>query len=203
MQAVMRRVIDVLGAAVGVILLTPVMALIALLVKIDSAGPVIFRQMRVGKGGELFEFYKFRTMRVESDPYGFSPREETDPRVTRIGRFLRRSSLDELPQLFNVLQGDMSLVGPRPLLPWQYEKWTAHQRRRCEVKPGMTGWAQTHGRAGLTHEDKIELDIWYVDHASLILDFKIILQTIVQTIKGKDVLEVQYSRETFPEEGPR
>jgi len=192
MIAMVRRAMDISGALAALILCAPAMALIAAVIRLSSPGPAVFRQKRVGRAGRLFTFYKFRTMRTDVDPYGFSPRDRLDPRVTRVGRVLRRFSLDELPQLINVLQGDMSLVGPRPLLGWQYDRWTDHQRRRCEVKPGLTGWAQIHGRAALTHEDKIELDIWYVDHASFMLDIKIILKTIVRTLTGKDTFEVRY-----------
>lgn len=192
-MAGIRRAIDIFGALTGLVLLTPVMALIAAAIKADSRGPAVFRQTRVGRGGGRFAFYKFRTMRVNVDPYGFSPRDAADPRVTRVGRLLRKYSLDELPQLVNVLQGEMTLVGPRPLLPWQYDRWTARQRRRCEVKPGLTGWAQVHGRAALTHEEKIALDVWYVDHASFALDAKIVFKTIVQAIRAENTLEVRYS----------
>jgi len=170
------------------------MVLIGLWIRLDSAGPAIFVQMRVGRHGELFRFYKFRTMRADVDPYGHSPNSHSDDRLTRSGKWLRKSSLDELPQLFNVLRGEMTLVGPRPLLPWQYEQWTEHQRRRCDVKPGLTGWAQVNGRGSLTHEDKIELDVWYVEHRSAALDLKIIGRTLWQAIRGQDVLEKQYSR---------
>lgn len=198
MYAWVRRMIDAVGAAAGLVVFTPLLAVISLCIRLDSPGPVIFRQRRIGKDGKAFTFYKFRTMCTDTDPYGFSPRDASDPRVTRVGGVLRKTSLDELPQLFNVLQGQMSFVGPRPLLPWQYAQWTDDQRRRCRVKPGLTGWAQVHGRAALAHEDKIDLDIWYVDHASLMLDVKIVVQTVLQTIRGKDILEVRYSRDDPP-----
>ena len=198
MRQVVTRIMDLLGASAGLVVCWPIMALIGLLIKLDSPGPVIFRQDRVGKDGKVFKLLKFRTMHADVDPYGHSPSAISDPRVTRIGRFLRKTSLDELPQLVNVLSGEMALVGPRPLLPWQYALWTARQRRRCDVKPGLTGWAQVRGRGALTHEDKIELDLWYVDHASLPLDLKIILQTILTTIKREGIYEVQYSRTDPP-----
>ena len=193
-MAGLRRAIDIVGALLALVLFAPAMAVIAAAIKLDSTGPAVFRQTRVGRGGKPFLFYKFRTMRTDADPYGFSPRDQADPRITRIGRFLRKSSLDELPQLVNVLLGHMTFVGPRPLLPWQYDLWTPHQRRRCQVKPGLTGWAQVHGRAALTHEEKIELDIWYVDHAGFWLDTKIIFKTIIQALRGANTLEVRYSR---------
>ncbi len=191
---IIKRIIDIVGAIVGLILFAPLMLILAIIIKLDSQGPAIFCQERVGKDGKKFKFYKFRTMRTDVDPYGFSPKDFGDPRITRIGKFLRKYSLDELPQLINVLKGDMSLVGPRPLLPWQYKKWTEHQRRRCLVKPGLTGWAQVKGRASLTHEDKIELDIWYVENAGFWLDIKIIFLTLGRVIKGEDILEKKYSK---------
>jgi sugar transferase EpsL len=190
----MKRVIDVLAACVALAILSPLMALIALAVRWSSPGPAVFRQNRVGKNGKVFTFYKFRTMRTDADPYGFSPKDDSDPRVTKVGKILRKYSLDELPQLMNVLKGQMTLVGPRPLLPWQYEKWTDRQKRRCEVKPGLTGWAQVQGRGALTHEDKIELDLWYVDHYSPWLDLKIIGKTFGKVWRGEDTLEVRYSK---------
>lgn len=192
-QAV-KRPVDFLLALLGLLLLLPGMAALALAVRLSSPGPAVFRQDRIGKNGKPFTFYKFRTMRTDADPYGFSPKDEADPRVTRIGRFLRKYSLDELPQLLNVLKGDMALIGPRPLLPWQYAQWNDHQKRRCDVKPGLTGWAQVRGRGSLTHEDKIELDIWYVDHVSPWLDLKILAMTFAKVLRGEDTLERQYSR---------
>ena len=189
-----KRITDIIGALLALIIFSPIMLIIAILIKLDSKGPAIFVQDRIGKDGKAFRFYKFRTMRTDTDPYGFSPKEFDDPRITRLGKFLRKYSLDELPQLFNVLKGDMSLVGPRPLLPWQYEKWTEYQRQRCNVKPGLTGWAQVKGRASLTHEDKIELDIWYVKNANFWLDIKIILMTLIKVLKTEDILEKQYSK---------
>jgi sugar transferase EpsL len=192
---IVRRILDFFVAMVGLIVAVPLMAVIALWIKRDSPGPAVFTQLRVGLKGKPFTFYKFRTMRTEADPYGFSPSDPGDPRVTRSGRFLRKYSLDELPQLLNVLKGDMTLIGPRPLLPWQYEKWTDRQRRRCEVKPGLTGWAQVMGRGAVTHEDKIELDLWYIDHANLLLDLKILFLTVFKVVRGEDILEVRYSRD--------
>jgi|WetSurMetagenome_2_1015567.scaffolds.fasta_scaffold269676_2 lipopolysaccharide/colanic/teichoic acid biosynthesis glycosyltransferase len=189
-----KRVIDLLAAGLGLIILAPLIAGILLAIKLGSAGPAIFCQNRAGKNGKIFTLYKFRTMRTDTDPYGFSPKDESDPRVTKIGKILRKYSLDELPQLVNVLMGKMTLVGPRPLLPWQYDQWTDRQKRRCEVKPGLTGWAQVQGRGALTHEDKIELDLWYIDHLSPWVDLKILAQTAGQVLRGQDTLEVQYSK---------
>lgn len=190
----LKRLIDLTIAALFLILFLPLFLIIAILIKLDSAGPVIFVQKRIGKDGKPFNLYKFRTMKTDTDPYGFSPKSFDDPRITRIGKLLRKYSLDELPQLINIIKGDMSLVGPRPLLPWQYERWTEEQKKRCKVLPGLTGWAQIKGRAALTHEDKIELDLWYVKNASLLLDLKIMLLTIIKVLKGEDTLEQKYSK---------
>jgi sugar transferase EpsL len=195
MYGLIQRSLDILVSAMGLMIFAPLMAAIAAWIRIDSPGPVIFRQNRVGLCGKIFTLYKFRTMRTDTDPYGFSPKDESDPRVTPSGKFLRKYSLDELPQLMNVLMGKMTLVGPRPLLPWQYERWTDRQKKRCDVKPGLTGWAQVSGRGALTHEDKIELDLWYIEHMGLKLDLKILWMTIFRVLRSEDVLEVKYSRE--------
>jgi len=189
-----KRILDLAVSAAALVFLFPVMLVIAVLIRADSPGPSLFRQQRVGLGGKTFKLFKFRTMRPDVDPYGFSPADGSDPRLTRIGKPLREHSLDELPQLINVLLGHMSLVGPRPLLLWQYEKWTPRQRRRCEVKPGLTGWAQVLGRTELTHEEKIELDLWYVDHAGLWLDLKILWMTIAVVLKRQGTYEPKYSQ---------
>ena len=174
----MRRVRDVVGAALVLVLTSPLLALAALWVKLADRGPVLYQQRRVGKDGVDFELLKLRTMIVgaETKGAGFAV-EEGDPRITRAGRMLRRLSLDELPQLWNVVRGEMSLVGPRPTLRYQVERYTPRQRRRLEVLPGITGWAQIHGRARLPWEDRIELDVWYVEHRSPWLDLKIIART--------------------------
>ncbi|MFA5865366.1 MAG: sugar transferase [Phycisphaerae bacterium] len=190
---ILKRIVDCVAAVLGLILLSPILVVIAVAIKLGSPGAIIFRQRRMGKGGKEFTFYKFRTMRMDTDPYGFSPQDNSDPRVTGVGKILRKYSLDELPQLANVVKGEMSLIGPRPLLPWQYEKWTDHQKRRCEVKPGLTGWAQVQGRAVVTHEDKIEMDIWYVDHTGVWLDLRILAKTFGMVLRGEGTLEVQYS----------
>ncbi len=163
----MNRALDVAGAGAGLVVAAPVLALAALAIKLEDGGPVFYRQRRVGRRGEEFELLKLRTMVVG----------ERDPRITRTGRALRRVSLDELPQLWNVARGDMSLIGPRPTLRYQVERYTERQRRRLEVKPGLTGWAQVHGRAALPWEERIELDVWYVEHRSPWLDLKIMLRT--------------------------
>lgn len=191
-----KRLFDILVSLLALGLVYPVMLVIAIAVRADSRGAVIFRQRRAGLNGKSFVMLKFRSMRTESDPYGISPGSGQDPRLTRVGRFLRETSLDELPQLFNVLSGDMSLVGPRPLYERQAAQWDARQRGRLDVRPGITGWAQVSGRGDLPIEDKIELDLWYVQHQSLWLDVKIIFNTIQNALKGRaNIYEKQYSRE--------
>ena len=174
----MNRALDAAAAGLGLAVASPFLAVAALAIKLDDGGPVLYRQRRVGLDGEEFELVKLRTMDVgaERKGAGFAV-NEGDPRITRAGRMLRRLSLDELPQLWNVVRGDMSLVGPRPTLAYQVERYTPRQRRRLEVRPGITGWAQIHGRARLPWDDRIELDVWYVEHRSPWLDLKIIART--------------------------
>ena len=173
------RVADLALAALGLLVGAPIVAVSAAAIKLTSHGPVIYRQQRVGREGQAFEVYKLRTMRMGADPVGVgTPVLEDDPRVTRVGRFLRRFSLDEIPNLVNVLRGEMAIVGPRPTLAAQVELYTPSQLRRLEVKPGLTGWAQVNGRAGIPWEERIELDVWYVDHWSLLLDVRILARTL-------------------------
>jgi len=174
-----KRALDVTGAAVGLALSAPVVGVAALLIKREDGGPVLFRQERVGRGGAPFEVLKLRTMVVDAESKGAGYAvAEGDPRILRIGDLLRRTSIDELPQFWNVLVGEMSLVGPRPTLQYQVDRYTDRQRRRLEVKPGLTGWAQIHGRAQLPWDERIELDVWYVEHQSLGLDLRIMLRTV-------------------------
>jgi lipopolysaccharide/colanic/teichoic acid biosynthesis glycosyltransferase len=174
----MKRVLDLLIAGVGSILTAPMVALLALAIRIESPGHPIYRQTRVGKDGELFQIYKLRTMVRGAEFTGAGLAiQEGDDRITRVGNFMRRYSLDELPNLWNVLRGEMSIVGPRPTLEFQVLQYTEHQRRRLEVKPGITGWAQINGRASLPWTERIELDIWYVAHQSLLLDLRILART--------------------------
>ncbi|HEX2504974.1 MAG TPA: sugar transferase [Gaiellaceae bacterium] len=174
----MKRALDVVGAVCGLLVTAPVLGLAALAIKIEDRGPVFYRQSRVGMGGRNFEVLKLRTMVVDADRLsGTWPVDERDPRITRVGSLLRRLSLDELPQLLNVLRGDMSLVGPRPTLAYQVEQYTPRQRRRLDVRPGLTGWAQVNGRARLRWAERIELDVWYVENQSVWLDLKILLRT--------------------------
>jgi lipopolysaccharide/colanic/teichoic acid biosynthesis glycosyltransferase len=174
----LNRSLDVAIAGAGLALTSPFLAAAALAVKLQDGGPVLFRQTRVGKDGRDFELLKLRTMVVgaESKGAGYAV-DKGDARITRVGRFLRRTSLDELPQLWNVVRGDMSLIGPRPTLRYQVERYSERQRRRLEVLPGITGWAQIHGRASLSWDERIELDVWYVDHRSPRTDLLILLRT--------------------------
>ena len=163
-------------------------------IRLSSKGPAVFKQERAGKNAKPFIFYKFRTMRTDVDPFGPSPKSGQDARLTGIGKFLREYSLDELPQLLNILKGDMSTVGPRPLYVSQISEWNERQKRRLVVKPGLTGLAQISGRGELTREDKLEFDAQYVDKASFWLDIKIILKTIAQVFTKKSIYEKKYSR---------
>jgi len=174
----MNRALDVAVAGVGLVLTSPLIGLAALATRLEDRGPVLYRQTRVGKGGEDFELLKLRTMVVGAERLGAGYAVNVgDARITRVGRFLRRTSIDELPQLWNVLRGDMSVIGPRPTLRYQVEQYDAHQRRRLEVRPGLTGWAQVQGRAALPWPERIELDVWYVDHRTPRLDLEILLRT--------------------------
>jgi lipopolysaccharide/colanic/teichoic acid biosynthesis glycosyltransferase len=186
-----NRVLDVVGASVGLALASPFLAAAAIAIKLDDRrGPVLYRQQRVGKDGHEFELVKLRTMVVGAERQGAGwAVNRGDPRITRVGSVLRRISLDEVPQLWNVVRGEMSLIGPRPTLAYQVEQYTPHQRRRLDVRPGVTGWAQVQGRASLPWEERIELDVWYVDHRSPWLDVKILARTPLAlfggTYKGK------------------
>jgi lipopolysaccharide/colanic/teichoic acid biosynthesis glycosyltransferase len=178
-------VADVVLAAIGLVLAGPFLLAAAVAIKLSSRGPVFYRQQRVGKDGHVFEVLKLRTMRKGADPVGVgTPVLEGDPRVTSVGRLLRRFSLDELPNLVNVLRGEMAIVGPRPTLAAQVDLYTPRQRRRLEVKPGLTGWAQVNGRAGIPWEERIELDVWYVDHRSPLLDLRILARTMRMLASG-------------------
>lgn len=185
-----KRVLDIVISltvlAVGAI----PMLIVALLIRMESPGPAIFRQERIGKDGKVFEFLKFRSMCLGAEHTGtgvYSDRNDT--RVTRLGKILRATSIDELPQLINILKGDMSLIGPRPPLtyhPWPYGEYTQEQKRMFEVRPGITGWAQVHGRKGVEWHHRIELNVWYVDHVSFWLDVKIFFTTIYKVLCNAD-----------------
>jgi lipopolysaccharide/colanic/teichoic acid biosynthesis glycosyltransferase len=181
----MPRVLDIVIAVIGLILSSPLMLLSAIAIKLDSRGPVVYRSRRSGRGGAEFDLFKLRTMHPGADPVGVgTPVLEGDPRITRAGRVIRRLSLDELPNLVNVLRGEMAIVGPRPTLPAQVAGYTGPQRRRLEVRPGITGWAQVNGRAGIPWEERIELDVWYVEHRSLGLDLRILGRTARLLVTG-------------------
>jgi lipopolysaccharide/colanic/teichoic acid biosynthesis glycosyltransferase len=186
----LKRALDVVGAGAGLALASPLLAIAAAAVKLEDGGPVFYRQRRVGQEGEAFDLLKLRTMVVGAERQGAGwAVDEGDPRITRVGRALRRLSIDEVPQLWNVLRGEMSLVGPRPTLAYQDERYSERQRRRLEVKPGITGWAQVNGRARLKWADRIELDVWYVENRSTWVDLKILVRTpmalFTGTYKGK------------------
>jgi lipopolysaccharide/colanic/teichoic acid biosynthesis glycosyltransferase len=179
-----KRALDLALASTIAVAASPVLAGIAIAIRLESRGPILFRQERIGRHGRAFEILKFRTL-VDEPPRkpGDYLISASDPRITRVGAFLRRWSLDELPQLLNVLRGDMSLVGPRPTLRYQVEQYDDFQRRRLEVAPGVTGWAQIAGRNSLSWPDRIKLDVWYVDHRSFLLDLRILLATLPTLVR--------------------
>lgn len=185
-----KRFLDVTASFLGLVLLSPLMLAVSILIKIDSRGPVIFRQKRIGRNGKVFEIYKFRSMCVGAEKTGSGVYSgKGDARVTRIGKILRATSIDELPQLLNILKGEMSFVGPRPPLtyhPWKYEEYTDFQKRMFEVRPGITGWAQVNGRKDVEWHKRIELNVWYVDHMSLLLDIKIMFMTAFKVLTNAD-----------------
>lgn len=185
-----KRFLDVTASFLGLVLLSPLLLAVSILIKIDSRGPVIFRQERIGRNGKVFEIYKFRSMCVGAEKTGSGVySRKGDARVTRIGKILRATSIDELPQLLNILKGEMSFVGPRPPLtyhPWKYEEYTDFQKRMFEVRPGITGWAQVNGRKDVEWHKRIELNVWYVDHMSLLLDIKIMFMTAFKVLTNAD-----------------
>jgi lipopolysaccharide/colanic/teichoic acid biosynthesis glycosyltransferase len=179
------RALDALLAALALVVASPFLLAAAIALKLESRGPVIYRQLRVGLDGEPFEMWKLRTMVSGAEAMGAGIYVlEGDARITRVGRLLRRFSLDELPNLVNVLKGEMALVGPRPTIQEQVDRYTERQRRRLEVKPGITGWAQVNGRASLPWPERIELDVWYVDHRSARLDLRILARTVRMLLTG-------------------
>ena len=181
----MNRAADIALAGGGLLLASPVLALAALAVKLEDGGPVLYRQTRVGRDGADFQLLKLRTMVVGAETMGAGLAvNRGDPRITRVGRLLRKLSLDELPQLWNVVCGEMSVIGPRPTLRYQVEQYDERQRRRLDVKPGVTGWAQVNGRASLPWAERIELDVWYVEHRSPLLDLKILARTPFALFSG-------------------
>jgi len=190
----LKRIFDVLAVLVASPLLIVIIVFMALLVLLLSGRPVFFRQERAGRYKKPFKLYKFRTMKRNVDPFGPSPKGGDDDRMTSIGNWLRKYSLDELPQFWNVLKGDMSLVGPRPLYMAQADEWNERQKRRLLVKPGLTGLAQISGRGSLTIEDKIELDVQYVDKQCLVMDLRIFMATFFKMFRPADIYEKRYSQ---------
>lgn len=183
-----KRIIDIILSIIILILISPLLLIAAIAVKLESPGPVFFLQERVGKDGKPFYIYKFRTMVVDAEKKGLGYEVLAgDERITKVGAFLRRWSIDEFPQLINVLKGEMSLVGPRPTLKYQVDQYDDFQRRRLEVLPGMTGLATVRGRNLLSWNERIEYDVWYVDHCSLLLDLQIILDTFGTILRGTGV----------------
>ena len=187
MQQQIKRGLDIIISLVGLILASPILLIVAILVRLNLGAPILFRQPRVGLNGEVFEMVKFRTMKDAKDAKGHLLPD--DERLTKFGQFLRQSSLDELPELFNVLKGDMSLVGPRPLLVEYLPLYSKEQMRRHEVRPGITGYAQINGRNNISWAKKfeLELDVYYVDNYRLSLDFKILAQTVGKVLKQSDI----------------
>lgn len=187
---VLKRFFDIILSLIGILILLLPMAIIALLIKIDSRGPVLFKQKRIGKGGRVFNIYKFRSMCVGAEKMGSGVYSgKGDARVTRIGRILRATSLDEIPQFFNILFGSMSFIGPRPPLtyhPWPIEEYTDEQLRMFDVRPGVTGWAQINGRKGVEWNKRIELNVFYVEHLSFLFDMKIIFSTVFKVLRNSD-----------------
>jgi lipopolysaccharide/colanic/teichoic acid biosynthesis glycosyltransferase len=192
MRSGLPRAADVALAALGLALCSPLLVVAAIAIRLESRGPAIYRQRRVGRAGERFQMLKLRTMLAGSDPtpaQTWEPLQEDDPRVTRVGAVLRRLSLDELPNLVNVLRGEMAIVGPRPTIEAQVEQYSDRQRRRLQVRPGLTGWAQVNGRASLSWEERIEFDLWYVDNRSLRLDLRILARTVRLLLTGQGLYE--------------
>lgn len=185
-----KRIIDVTLSVLALIVLSWLYLITALLIKFTSKGSVLFKQDRIGKDGKVFKILKFRSMKVNAEKTGSGVYSgKGDPRVTKIGKFIRATSIDELPQLINIIKGDMALIGPRPPLtyhPWKWEEYTDEQKRMFEVRPGITGWAQTHGRKDVEWHKRIELNVWYVDHISFGLDFKIFWLTIFKVFTNVD-----------------
>lgn len=190
----LKRSVDAYLALVMLALAAPLMLMLVVLIRRDRYGPAIFRQVRAGRDGRRFTLLKFRTMRAGVDPFGDSPNSGSDSRLTPLGRRLRETSLDELPQLINVLRGEMSLVGPRPLYVQQIAEWNPRQRRRLLVSPGLTGLAQINGRGAITIEEKLEWDVRYVETASLRNDLGILWHTLLGVVRRSGIYEVQYSR---------
>lgn len=190
LQLFIKRTVDVVVSLIGIILLTviPVLIIVPIWIKLDSKGPAVFTQDRSGKNGKTFKIYKFRTMRIPEESFDKDGKPlEPKQRITKAGKFLRKTSLDELMQLFNVLKGDMSIIGPRPTLPYQMERYDQRQLHRLDMRPGVTGWAQVNGRNDLTWTEKIEYDLQYVEKYSLWFDIKILFKTVSVVFKSEGI----------------
>ena len=186
----MKRLIDVILCSIGIIILSPVFLITALLIKLEYKGPIIFKQERLGKNGNIFKIYKFRSMCVGAEKTGSGVYSgKNDSRVTKVGKIIRATSIDELPQFFNILKGDMSIIGPRPALtyhPWKYEEYNDEQKHMFDIRPGVTGWAQINGRKEVEWPRRIELNVWYVRNVSFLLDIKIFFMTIFKVFTNAD-----------------
>lgn len=188
MSKIFKRMIDIIGSSIGLILLSPLFLIVAILIKLDSQGPVFFTQTRGGMNNKHFKIYKFRTMCNNAESIGMGYKtNSSDSRITKVGNFLRKTSIDELPQLINILKGEMSIVGPRPALTVQTDNYNEYENKRLEVKPGITGYAQVNGRNSLSWDEKIELDRYYVENFSLFLDVKILIKTVGVVLKPNQI----------------
>ena len=189
-QKFLKSIIDVTLSFIGVIFFSPIFFLTAILIKLESRGPIIFKQDRLGKNGKTFKIYKFRSMCVGAESKGSGVYSgKNDSRVTKIGKIIRATSIDEFPQFFNILKGDMSIIGPRPALtyhPWKYEEYTDEQKHMFDIRPGVTGWAQVNGRKEVEWSKRIELNVWYVRNVSFLLDVKIFFMTIFKVFTNAD-----------------
>ena len=185
-----KRAIDTILSVLALMILSPLLCITALAVKLTSPGPVLFRQQRLGRGGKEFSIYKFRSMTDGAEHTGSGVySEKGDPRVTKVGRLIRATSIDELPQLINIIKGDMAIVGPRPPLtyhPWRVEEYTQEQFHMFDVRPGITGWAQVHGRKSVEWHERIQMNVWYTRHVSLALDVKILCMTVFKVLRNDD-----------------
>ena len=187
---VVKRLFDIVFSLLGLIILSPLLLIVSIAIKVESKGPIIFKQKRIGYNGKIFDIYKFRSMVVGAEKMGTGVySRKDDSRVTKVGKFIRMTSIDELPQLVNILKGEMSIIGPRPVLtyhPWKYEEYTEEQLKRFEVRPGVTGWAQIHGRKDVEWNERIKMDVFYVNNIGFKLDLKIFFKTIFQVLSMKD-----------------
>lgn len=193
---IVKRIFDIFVSAIGLLFLIPLFIIISLLIKLDSKGPIFFLQKRIGKNGRIFFIIKFRTMVDNAENLGSGlMTDAADPRITRVGKILRKTSIDELPQFINIIKGDMSLVGPRPAPIVLLDRMTEYEKKRLNVRPGVTGWAQINGRTNLTWKERFVKDVWYIENFSFWLDIKIIFNTIVNVISSKDVYTDRFSEE--------